>query len=626
MRFNIDSTEKAVLVQVERIVYTGTDTIITCDSEEKLMEKDTIFARAEAYCAAEKDPRFADEVRSLLNDKNLSELEDRFYRDLEFGTGGLRGLIGGGTNRMNTHVINRATQGLANYFIKTFPDKAKNGSLKAVIAHDSRRYSDVFAEATALIFAANGFTTYLFTSLRPTPELSYAIRTLGCDTGVVVTASHNPPAYNGYKAYWNDGSQLIEPHDEGVITEVNAITAVKTMSREEALASGKLVLIDKTVDEPYWEMVKKQLFRPELIREKAKEVKVVYTPLHGTGAMHVEKVLGDLGLTVITVPEQREPDGNFPTVDYPNPEEAAALKMAIELGKKEKADVVMATDPDADRFAAAVPDGTGDFTLITGNQMGALLADYICLSRKELGAMPKNPGMIRSIVTSAFSDRIAASYGVYSEECLTGFKWIAAVMANFEQTGSHEYIFGFEESYGYNVETDVRDKDGVSAAAMCAEMTLYWRSKGKGLIDRLNELFLEHGYFEEKSISKNFPGPTGGETMKNLMAALRKDGLTTVAGKKVSKIRDVQENTVYDPASPANRQSAGLPKSNVLQFFLEDGTVLSARPSGTEPKIKFYVSCPVTVQNGDLAGAKAAAGALIAAITEEIQAILARAS
>ncbi|HHU36473.1 MAG TPA: phospho-sugar mutase [Treponema sp.] len=590
------------------------------------MEKDIILERARAYCAAEKTPRFADEVRTLIEENNLKELEDRFYRDLEFGTGGLRGMIGGGTNRMNTHVINRATQGLANYFIKTFPDKAKKGELKAVIAYDSRHFSDVFAEATALIFAANGFTTYLFTELRPTPELSYAIRTLGCDTGVVVTASHNPPAYNGYKAYWNDGAQLIEPHDAGVITEVGAVDEVKSVSKEAALASGKLILIDESIDTPYWNMVKKQLFRPALIREKAKEVKVVYTPLHGTGAMHVEKVLGDLGLTVITVPEQREPDGDFPTVDYPNPEEAAALKMAIDLGKKEKADVVMATDPDADRFAAAVPSSSGDFILITGNQMGTLLTDYICLSRKELGTMPKNPGIIRSIVTSAFGDSIATAYGVPTVECLTGFKWIAAVMADFEKSGSHSYIFGYEESYGYNVETEVRDKDGISAAAMCAEMTLYWRSKGKSLIDRLNELYIEHGYFEEKAISKGFPGSTGGATMNKLMASLRSQNLTTIAGKKVSKIRDIQKGVVFDPALPLEKEQTNLPESNVLQFFLEDGTVISARPSGTEPKIKFYMSCPVRVENGNLEAAKTAAGRLIASITEEIQDILAQAT
>ena len=296
-----------------------------------------------------------------------------------------------------------------------------------------------------------------------------------------MTASHNPPQYNGYKAYWNDGAQVIEPHDAGIIGEVNAVETVKAMSKAEAIGSGKLKIIDSIIDDKYWAMVKSKLLRPALIKEKAGEVKIVYTPLHGTGAMHVEKVLGDLGLQVITVPEQRKPDGTFPTVAYPNPEEAPALKMAVELGMKEKADVVMATDPDADRFGSAVPGPTGEFTLITGNQMGALLTDYMCLTLKETGKLPANPAMVRSIVTTAFGDRIAASYGVKTVECLTGFKWIAAVAADFEKTGKNNYIFGWEESYGYNIETEVRDKDGVSAAAICAEMTLFWRSKGKSL-------------------------------------------------------------------------------------------------------------------------------------------------
>ena len=587
------------------------------------MNKDEIISRAKAYIEAEKDAGFKKEVEDLIAnaDANLNELEDRFYRNLEFGTGGLRGVIGGGTNRMNTFVINNATQGLANYFIKTFPEKAAKGELSAVVAYDSRRYSDVFAEATALIFAANGFKTYLFTGLRPTPELSFAIRTLGCDTGVVVTASHNPPQYNGYKAYWNDGAQVIEPHDVGIIDEVNAVAEVKTISKEDAIKSGKLVLIDSLIDEKYWEMCKAQLFRPELIKEKAKEVKIVYTPLHGTGAMHVEKVLGDLGLKVITVPEQREPDGNFPTVEKPNPEEAPALKMAVELAEKEKADVVMATDPDSDRFGSAVPGKDGKYVLITGNQMGVLLTDYIIHSRKELGKMPANPAIVRSIVTSPMADKICAKNGVQLDECLTGFKWIAAVMAGYEKSGSNNYIFGFEESYGYNVETDVRDKDGVSAAAMCAEMTLYWRSVGKSLLERLEELYAEYGYYQDVSIAKNFPGSSGVDTMKGIMANLRKDGLKTLGGKKVVKIRDVGQQIIYDPANPEVKEKLDLPSSNVLQFFLEGGTVVSARPSGTEPKIKFYVNATVSVENG-LDAAKKEAKELCAAIEKEINAIL----
>lgn len=585
------------------------------------MDYNEILQRARDYIAQEQDEGFCKEVQDLIAADNRAELEDRFYQNLEFGTGGLRGVIGGGTNRMNTWVINNATQGLANYLIKTFPEKARAGQLSAVVAYDSRRFSDVFAQATACIFAANGFKTYLFTGLRPTPELSYAIRTLGCDTGVVVTASHNPPQYNGYKAYWNDGAQVTEPHDQGIIDEVNAVTEVKTISKEEAIKAGSLIMIDREIDEKYWSMVKDQLFRPELIKEKAGEVKIVYTPLHGTGAMHVEKVLGDLGLTVITVPEQREPDGNFSTVEKPNPEEAPALKMALELAKKERADVVMATDPDADRFGGAVPDANGDYVLITGNQMGALLCDYILTSRMELEKIPANPAVIRSIVTSTFSDKICAHYGVHLAECLTGFKWIASVMADFEKSGRYNYVFGFEESYGYNVETDVRDKDGVSAAAMCAEMTLYWRSKGKSLLQRLEELFLQFGYFEDRSISKNFAGAAGVATMKGIMAKLREKGLETLGGQRVASIRDIQTSTCYDPANPADKKPVDLPKSNVLQFFLENGTVVSARPSGTEPKIKFYINS-VVPPAASLEDAKAASARLCDTIEAEINGIL----
>ena len=354
------------------------------------MDSNEILARAKKYIADEKDPNFRKEVEDLIAKNDMKELEDRFYQSLEFGTGGLRGIMGGGTNRMNTLEINLATQGLANYVIKAFPEKAKAGTLSAVIAYDSRLNSDVFAEATACIFAANGIKAYLFTGLRPTPELSFAIRELKADTGVVVTASHNPRMYNGYKAYWNDGAQVIEPHDVGIIKEVNAVKDIKTISKEDAIKAGKLVLIDKEIDEKFWAMCKAQLFRPQLIKEKAGDVKIVYTPLHGTGAMHVEKVLGDLGLKVITVPEQRKPDGNFPTVEKPNPEEAPALKLALDLAAKEKADVVMATDPDADRFGTAFPDKDGKYVLVTGNQMGALLfakSLVVCLQILQLFAL-----------------------------------------------------------------------------------------------------------------------------------------------------------------------------------------------------------------------------------------------
>ena len=569
------------------------------------MDSKTILTYAKQYIAEETDSSFIQEVESLIAKNDEKELFDRFYRQLEFGTGGLRGIIGGGTNRMNPTVIKKATQGLADYIIETFPEKSQSGKLKAVIAHDSRRYSDVFAEVTALIFAANGFTVYLFSALRPTPELSYAIRDLGCDTGVVVTASHNPPQYNGYKAYWNDGAQVIPPHDKGIIEKVNAVKNVKMMSRDEAIKNGKLIVIDKEIDEKYWASVKAKLHRGDLIKEMSKSVKIVYTPLHGTGAMHVEKVLSDMGFTIITVPEQREPDGNFPTVSYPNPEDPAALKMAIELAEKEGADILMATDPDADRFASAVKDENGKMQLITGNQMGALFTDYLCLTAKEFGIMPEKPAIVRSIVTSNLCDRIAEKYGVASFECLTGFKWICNKADEISKQG-YNYIFGFEESYGYNFGMEIRDKDGIAASALCAEMALYWRKQGKSLLDRLNELFIEHNFYCEKTINKVFPGAEGVEIMNSMMAKLRKSPLREIANVKVWTVWDVKHSCLYNPMTPEKTTPIYIPVSNVLRYFLEDGTIISIRPSGTEPKIKFYIIHPelMSENNNDLDAAR----------------------
>jgi phosphoglucomutase len=575
------------------------------------MDKNAVIARAKEYIAREKDPKFKAEVEKLLaaeqggDSKALAELEDRFYRNLEFGTGGLRGVIGGGYNRMNTLVVKSATQGLANYVNKA----GKAGAKSAVIAFDSRHYSAEFAEAAALIFAANGIKAYLFSSLRPTPELSFAIRKLGCDTGIVVTASHNPPQYNGYKAYWNDGAQVIPPHDVGIIAEVEKVTEIKEMHRDEALKKGLLQIIDKEIDAPFRAMVKSHLFRPDLIKKMAGEVKIVYTPLHGTGAFHVEAVLGDLGLKVITVPEQRDGNGDFPTVNFPNPEEAAALDMAIKLAGKEKADVVMATDPDADRFGIAVRKEDGTYALVTGNQMGTLLIDYILLSLKELGKLPENPAMINSIVTTGMQAEVAQYHGALCVECLTGFKWIADVMRQFEQSGKNTFVFGTEESYGYLVENEVRDKDGVSAAAMCAEMTLYWRSKGKSLLDRLAELYKEAGYWQELAISKYFQGPEGPGIMKGIMEEYRKNHPKTLGGLAVKKVRDILHG------------ADGLAPSDVLQFYLEDGTIVSARPSGTEPKIKFYATCRTPVTS-TLDAARAEAQKKLDAIKKDIRAVI----
>ncbi|MHB9151475.1 MAG: phospho-sugar mutase [Spirochaetales bacterium] len=549
------------------------------------MEKKDLIQRANEYISQEKDPLFAAEVKELLARDDEKELEDRFYRDLEFGTGGLRGVIGGGYNRMNTLVVTRATQGLCDYLREQFPDKP----LSACVAHDSRRRSKDFALATALVFAANGIKAYLFPSLRPTPELSFAVRSLGTDTGVVVTASHNPPQYNGYKAYWNDGSQVVPPHDVGIIAKVQTVKHVKELDKETALAKGLLVILDSSIDDAYVKMVKSKLLRPDLIKKEASSIQVVYTPLHGTGAMLFERIMGELGLNVLTVPEQREPDGEFPTVAFPNPEDPAALKLAIALGLKVRADVVMATDPDADRLGIAVPDKKGEFVMVTGNQLGALHLDYILSSLKELGKMPPRPACIKSIVTTDFQAAIAAKYGAECRECLTGFKWIAEMMRTLEFEGK-DFIYATEESYGHLIETEVRDKDGISAAALTAEMALFWRSKGKSLLDRLEDLYLEFGYYEEKGISKYFQGPKGMEIMSGIMDGYRRKQPIALGGIPVVSMRDIKSGEEKSIDS-AEIRKIDLPESDVLQWRLRDGTQVTVRPSGTEPKIKYYILC-----------------------------------
>ncbi|MDD3981142.1 MAG: phospho-sugar mutase [Spirochaetales bacterium] len=556
------------------------------------MEKAALIARAKEYAEQEKDLVFAQEVKDILAENDDKELEDRFYRDLEFGTGGLRGIIGGGYNRMNTLVITKATQGLCDYIKTQYPGKA----LSACVAHDSRRRSTDFALATALVFAANGIKAYLFPSLRPTPELSFAIRELNADTGVVVTASHNPPQYNGYKAYWNDGSQVVPPHDEGIIECVQAVASVASISKEEALAKGLLVILDGSVDDAYVAMVKSRLLRPQLIAQTASTAKIVYTPLHGTGAMLLERIMGELGLEVLTVPEQREPNGEFPTVSFPNPEEPAALKLGIALGQKEKADVVMANDPDADRLGIAVPDKGGSYVLITGNQLGSLHLDYILLTLAELGRIPPKPYCIKTVVTTDLQAAIAKKYGVECHDCLTGFKWIADLMRQFEAQGK-DFIYATEESYGHLIEPEVRDKDGISAAALTAEMTLYWRSKGKSLLDRLEELYEEYGYHEERGISKYFQGPQGMKIMSGIMESYRAKQPIALGGIPVVSIRDIKTGYEWETAKSEKRK-IDLPESDVLQWRLRDGTLVTVRPSGTEPKIKFYILCRTESASG----------------------------
>ncbi|HAL93740.1 MAG TPA: phospho-sugar mutase [Rectinema sp.] len=577
------------------------------------MNHEEIILRAQEYIANETDPSFSDEIKELLKKSDWKELEDRFYRDLEFGTGGLRGVIGGGFNRMNTLVVTRATQGLCDYIKEQFPKK----QLSACIAYDSRRKSKEFSLATALVFAANGIKAYIFPSLKPTPVLSYAIRKLGADTGVVVTASHNPPQYNGYKAYWNDGSQVVPPHDSGIIEKVLKVKSVKQISKTEASSKGLLMEIGQEIDDDYVAMVKSHLLRSYLFSETGKSVNIVYSPLHGTGAMLFERIMKELGLNVLTVPEQREPDGEFPTVSYPNPEESAALAMAIELGKKTHADVVMATDPDADRLGIAVPDKTGEFVLVTGNQLGSLHLDYIALTLKELHRMPPRAAAIRTIVTTELQKVIAEKYGIESFECLTGFKWIADLMRRFE-TENYDFIYATEESYGHLIEKEVRDKDGISAAALTAEMTLYWRSQGKSLLDHLEELYKEHGYYEEKGLSFYFEGEQGMRIMNSIMEDYRKQQPDQFGGLSVICIRDVKASTEWDRNGRIRK--IDLPKSDVIQWRLEDGTLLTVRPSGTEPKIKYYILCHD--HNSDLSLSKEITRKKISIIEQAITAMV----
>ncbi|NLE00310.1 MAG: phospho-sugar mutase [Fibrobacter sp.] len=582
------------------------------------MDNNELLQKAQEYIGFEQDTFFKNQVIELLNNKDFNELNDRFYTDLEFGTGGLRGVIGGGYNRMNPYVVRKSTQGLANYVKKA----VAGNNASAVIAYDSRNFSDVFALESALVLAANGIKTFLFKSLRPTPELSFAVRKLGATTGIVVTASHNPPEYNGYKVYWNDGAQVVPPHDKGIIEEVRSVTELApAITRDEAINKGLLVMIDKEIDDAFIEMVKNCALRPDLIKEKGKDLKVVYTPLNGTGAMPVSRALKEMGIEVTFVPEQKDPDGNFPTVKYPNPEEASAMKLALDLGKKIGADLVLGTDPDADRLGIAAPDN-GEFKLITGNQLGALLADYTLSSRKELGKMPKNPAFIKTIVTTELQRLIAEDFGAQCYNTLTGFKWIGEKIGQFEKMeNGPSYIAGGEESYGYLVNTEVRDKDAVSAATMTAEMTLYHRSQGRSLFDQLRALWKKYGYFQELLISKTFKGESGLQTMKDLMEKIRNNPPKTFAGQDVLMVRDYRDGTTWYASENTKKKDIDLPSSNVLQFVLADQSIISARPSGTEPKIKFYASC--SSQPGEeLGAAQALVAGKLDAISEAVNQLI----
>ncbi|MGN1147706.1 MAG: phospho-sugar mutase [Lachnospiraceae bacterium] len=526
------------------------------------------------------------ELLAIRNDEK--EIEDRFYKDLEFGTGGLRGVIGVGTNRMNVYTVRKATQGLANYILK------QGGSNRSVaIAYDSRRMSPEFADTAACCLAANGIKAYVFESLRPTPELSFALRKLGCISGIVVTASHNPPEYNGYKVYWEDGAQITAPKDKEIIAEVNAITdynTVKTMAKEEALAAGLYEVIGKEIDDAYMVELKKQIIHPEIIAEVADDIKIVYTPLCGTGNKPVRRVLSELGFkNVYVVPEQENPDPNFTTLDYPNPEDPKAFTYALRLAKEKDADIVLATDPDADRLGVYAKDTkTGEYVPFTGNMSGMLIAEYILREKTKTGTMPENPALVTTIVTTNMTDAITKAYGVKLIEVLTGFKFIGEQIKLFEQTGSNNYVFGLEESYGCLAGTHARDKDACVAVMCLCEVAAYCKKEGKTLWDMMLEMYEKYGYFKETQYTITLKGVDGAKQIAEIMDRLRKNPPKAFGDLKVLRFRDYQEDRIVDMETGAVTPT-GLPKSNVLYFELPDNFWCCARPSGTEPKIKFYM-------------------------------------
>ncbi|NLP33955.1 MAG: phospho-sugar mutase [Clostridiales bacterium] len=522
------------------------------------------------------------ELLELKDDDN--EIKERFYKDLEFGTGGLRGILGAGVNRMNLYTVRRATQGLANYILK------QDGASKGVaIAYDSRRMSPEFAMDTALCLNANGIRAYLFESLRPTPELSYALRELGCIAGIVITASHNPPEYNGYKVYWEDGAQITFPKDVEIISEVNAITdfaEAKTMKKEDALEAGLLIMIGKDIDDKYIEELKKLVINP--VTEEGKQLKIVYTPLNGTGNLPVRKILKEIGFEqVYIVPEQELPDSEFTTVGYPNPEDPSVFTLAKQLANQVGADIILATDPDADRLGVQVRNNEGEFVLFNGNMTGALIAEYVFSQKKEHGTLPKNAALIKTIVTGNISKQIATHYDAKLIEVLTGFKYIGEQIKLFEQTGSNEYIFGYEESYGYLVGTHSRDKDAIVAVMTLCEAAAYYKSKGISLYDQMMNIYEKYGYYKEDLVAVTLKGIEGMEKIQSIMEGYRKNPPMQAGEYKVLKVRDYKNDTITDLAT-GKVTPTGLPKSDVLYFEMDQDAWCAIRPSGTEPKIKFY--------------------------------------
>ena len=524
------------------------------------------------------------ELKGIAEDEN--EIKERFYTDLEFGTAGLRGIIGAGTNRMNIYTVRKATQGLANYI-----HKSGNADKGVAVAYDSRRMSPEFADEAALCLAANGIKAYVFESLRPTPELSYAVRKLGCVAGINITASHNPPEYNGYKVYWEDGAQITPPHDKGIMDEVKAVedyTTMKTMGLEEAKAAGLYEVIGAEVDDAYIAELKKQVLHQDAIDAVGKDLKIVYSPLHGTGNIPARRNLKELGFeNVYVVKEQELPDGEFPTVSYPNPEAAEAFDLGLKLAKEVDADIVLATDPDADRLGVRVKDKDGVYHTLTGNMSGCLLADYEIGQRKELKGLPQDGYLIKTIVTSNMADAIAKYYNAGLIEVLTGFKFIGQQILGFETSGKGEYLFGFEESYGCLIGTHARDKDAIVATMALCEAAAYYKTKGMNLWDAMIAMYDRYGYYKDDIQSITLKGIEGLAKIQEILETLRKNPPMEIAGYKVLKARDYKADTIKDMAT-GEVTGTGLPNSNVLYYDLTDDAWLCVRPSGTEPKVKFY--------------------------------------
>lgn len=549
-----------------------------------------IQQKVDSWLTSSYDEETRAAVQKLIDEEAETELIDSFYKDLEFGTGGLRGIMGVGSNRMNKYTIGKATQGLANYLRKQFPDQ----DIKVAVSYDSRNNSQAFGQLVAQVFAANGIRVYLFNELRPTPMLSFAIRHFGCQSGVMLTASHNPKEYNGYKAYWSDGCQLTAPHDKNVIDEVNAIASVKDIKFEGN--TQNIVPVGEEIDQIYIDANKALSIHPEAVAEQ-KDLKIVYSSIHGTGITIVPKMLASWGFENVTVvSEQATPDGNFPTVIYPNPEEEDAMAMATKKGEEIDADLVLATDPDADRVGIAVKNSAGQFQLLNGNQIGSLLIYYVLSTKSELKQLGQNPYIVKTIVTSNLQADIADHYGVTHYETLTGFKYIGELIT--ELGDSAQYLAGGEESYGYLVGDLVRDKDAPNSCAFLAEMTAYFKSQGKTVYQVLLDIYKQFGCYQEKLISLTKKGKAGAEEIQAMMAGLRRNLPTALGGVEVKEIRDYQLSQTTDMKT-GKKTGITLPKSDVLQFITVDGDVISARPSGTEPKIKFY--CSVKEQLNDTA-------------------------